>query len=109
MIKCYTYTINITIDYPEPATNVLITTTTTTTISLEWIYQNNGSSPRIRVDIEIRRNDVLERTDIVQAQFATGLITSLLPLTTYSFTIFVVSDIGRSRPSMINGSTLSLS
>ena len=109
MIKCYTYTINITIDYPEPATNVLITTTTTTTISLEWTYQNNGSSPRIRVDIEIRRNDVLERTDIVQDQFAKGLITSLLPLTTYSFTIFVVSDIGRSRPSMINGSTLSLS
>ena len=61
------------------------------------------------MDIEIRRNDDLERTDIVQAQFTTVLITYLLPLNTYSFTIFVVSDIGRSRLSMINGSTLSLS
>ena len=61
------------------------------------------------MDIEIRRNDDLERTDMVQAQFTTVHITSLLPLNTYSFTIFVVSDIGRSRPSMINGSTLSLS
>ena len=61
------------------------------------------------MDIEIRRNDDLERTDIVQAQFITVLITSLVPLTTYSFRIFVVSDIGRSKPSMINDSTLSLS
>ena len=45
----------------------------------------------------------------MQAQFATALIPSLLPQTTYSFTIFVVTDVGRSRPSIINGSTPSLS
>ena len=61
------------------------------------------------MDIEIRRSGVLERTVIVQAHFTTALIPSLLPLTTYSFTVFVVSDVGRSRPSMINDSSLSLS
>ena len=97
------------LDYPESVTNLFVTATTIATVSLEWIYQNNGSSPRLRVDIEIRRNYVWERTDIVQPQFTTVLITSLLPLTTYSISIFAVSEVGRSRPSVINSSTLSLS
>ena len=52
---------------------------------------------------------MLEKTDIVQAQFIVAVISSLLPLTTYSISIFAVSEVGRSRPSVINGSTLSLS
>ena len=59
--------------------------------------------------MEIRRNNVLEKTDIVQAHFSAAVISSLLPLTTYSISIFTVSEVGRSRPSVINGSTLSLS
>jgi len=61
------------------------------------------------VEIEITKNNTFERTDLVAAQFTTTLIYFLLPLTTYTFTLFVVTDVGRSRPSAINGSTLSLS
>ena len=61
------------------------------------------------MDIEIRRNNVLEKTNIVQPHFSAAVISSLLPLTTYSISILTVSEVGRSRPSVINGSTLSLS
>ena len=83
--------------------------TTISTVSLEWAYQMNGSSPRTGAEIEVRRNDSVERTIMIGPESTTEIISSLLPLTTYSFTVFVVTDVGRSRPSSINASTLSLS
>ena len=66
----------------------------------------NGSSPRTGVDIEIRIKDVLERTDnIIPPQLSTTVISSLLPITDYSIGVFVVSNVGRSKPFIINATT----
>ncbi len=69
----------------------------------------NGSSPRTGVAAEIRRSGSLVRTDMFGPEITMAAIESLLPLTTYNFTMFVVTDVGRSRPSVISVSTLSLS
>lgn len=69
----------------------------------------NGSSPRTGAEIEVGKNNSRERTVMIEPEDNTATISSLLPLTMYSFTIFVVTDVGRSRPSSINASTLSLS
>ena len=70
----------------------------------------NGSSPRTGVDIEIRTSeDILVRTDTISPHLTTAEISSLLPLASYNFIAFVISNVGRSRPSSIIGSTLSLS
>ncbi len=69
----------------------------------------NGSSPIIGVYIEIRLNEVLINNVTEDASRTTSILTSLMPLTTYSLTIYVVSTVGRSLPSTINSSTSSLS
>ena len=96
-------------DYPEALLNVREVLATHNTIYLEWTYQLNGSSPRTGVEIEIRRIGVLERTVIIGPEPNTTNISSLPPLATYNFTLFVVSNVGKSRPSSIIASTLSLS
>ena len=98
------------IDYPEALVGLAVTSMTINIIFLQWTFQMNGSSPRTRVDIEIRTNDdILLRTDAISPHLTTAAISSLLPLTSYNFIAFVISNVGRSRPSSINGSTLSLS
>ena len=97
-------------DYPQAVTGLREELVTAYSVQLEWAYQMNGSSPRTGVEIEVRRNDFLERTVMIGPESTSGTISSLLPLTTYSFTVFVVTDVGRSRPSSINASmSLSLS
>ena len=97
-------------DYPEAVTGLREELVTINSVQLEWTYQMNGSSPRTGVEIEVGKNDSLERTVMMGPEFTTETISSLPPLTTYSFTVFVVTDVGRSRPSSINASmTLSLS
>ena len=97
-------------DYPQAVTGLREELVTVYSVQLEWTYQMNGSSPRTGVEIEVRRNDSLERTVMIGPESIIGTISSLLPLTTYSFTVFVVTDVGRSRPSSINASmSLSLS
>ena len=61
------------------------------------------------MDIEIRRNGSLERTDRIGPEENSAELILLLPLTTYTFTVYVVTNLGRSRPSSINATTLSLS
>ncbi len=95
--------------FPEMLTDVMILSITTDTVVINWTYQMNGSSPRTGVDIEIRRNGTIERTDMISSAATTATLSNLLPLTTYSITAFVVTDVGRSRPSQISASTLSLS
>ncbi len=77
-------------------------------VLLEWTYQMNGSSPRTGLDIEIRRNNTLERTVAIAASSTSTELTNLSPLRTYSVTAYVESSVGRSRPSFSNVSTLSL-
>ncbi len=89
--------------------NVSVMDITTDSVLLQWTYQSNGSSPRTSVGIEVRRSGTLQRTEMVGSQFTTAEISSLLPLTMYNFSIFVVSSIGRSNPSSVSDQTLSLS
>ena len=91
-------------DYPQAVMGLREELVTVYSVQLEWAYQMNGSSPRTGVEIEVRRNDSLERTVMIGPESTTGTISSLHPLTTYSFTVFVVTDVGRSRPSSINNS-----
>ncbi len=88
--------------------NLTVTSATINTISLEWVFQMNGSSPRSGVAVEIRRNGGLERTDMFSPEIFTATVSNLLPLTMYDFHTFVVSSVGRSRLSAVNSSTLSL-
>ena len=69
----------------------------------------NGSSPRTGIEIEVRRNSMLETTVTVGPQYTATTVEGLLPLSTYNFSAYVVSNIGRSRPSSLLASTLSLS
>ena len=96
-------------DFPEAVMELQEISTTFEAIYIEWMYQMNGSSPRTGVEIEVRRNDTLEKTIMIGPAQATATISTLLSLSTYDITVFVVSDVGRSRPSSINASTLSLS
>jgi len=96
-------------DFPEQVVGLNVTEITTYSIVLVWTFQMNGSEPRIRTEIEIRRNGSLERTDMIAPQFSGAELSSLLPLSLYNFTVYVVSDVGRSRPSVVSASTLSLS
>ena len=95
-------------DYPEVVSG-LRKVSSVNTISLEWTYQGNGSSPRIGVVLEIRQDGSILRMEAIGSEFTTSLISNLLPLSTYSFTLFVVNGIGRSMPSYITASTISLS
>jgi len=69
----------------------------------------NGSSPRSGFEIEIRANGILEQTINISPDLTAAQLTNLLPLMSYNIMTFVVSDVGRSRQSSINGTTLSLS
>ena len=68
----------------------------------------NGSSPRIGVDIVTLSEGILAYITEEASIVATTLM-SLSPLTTYRISVYVVSSVGRSHPSSINSSTLSLS
>ena len=93
---------------PEPVIG-LTSSPSDTTASLQWIYQSSGSSPRTGVEVEIWRDGgrVTNRT-LRPNEIATSL-SSLQPLTHYTFTVYVVTAVGRSEPVSVNVSTLSLS
>ena len=90
---------------PEPATG-LTSSPSDTTASLQWTYKSSGSSPRTRVEVEIWR-DVTNLT--VGPNEITTTLSSLQPLTHYTFTVYVVTAVGRSEPVSVDVSTLSLS
>ncbi len=96
-------------DFPEQVVGLSVTEVTINSVALVWTFQMNGSDPRIRTEIEIRRFGTLVRTDMIAPQFSGAQLSPLLPLSTYNFTVYVVSNVGRSRPSVVSTSTLSLS
>ena len=69
----------------------------------------NGSSPRNGVHIEIKRENISIYNISEEASQTSTTIISLAPFTTYSISVYVMSLLGRSLPSTINASTLSLS
>ena len=97
------------LDYPERVSDLIIEMVTMNTVSVRWRFQMNGTSPRNRVDIEIKKEDISVHTVTEEASAVASTILSLSPLTLYSISVYVVSSVGRSRPSSINASTLSLS
>ena len=96
---------------PESVSGLTISSRTESSLSLDWTYQSDRSSPRTGVEVEVRKSGVLVRNTTEEAADLGAItISSLLPLTSYSITIYVVSDVGRSQPSTtINTNTLSLS
>ena len=97
------------IDYPEEISGLSVDLITISTISISWAYQMNGSSPRNRVNIEIRRDEILVNSVTEAPSRTMSMVSSLSPLTAYNITIYVVTDVGRSQPATVHASTLSLS
>ncbi len=97
--------------FPESVSGLTISSRTESSLSLDWTYQSGGYSPRTGVEIEVRKSGVLVRNTTEEAADLGAItISSLLPLTSYSITMYVVRDVGRSQPSTtINTNTLSLS
>ena len=89
--------------------DLVVTSVLTNEISIAWEYQMNGSSPRTGAEVEIRKGHVIKRTIIVGPEEEATNIASLNPLTLYIITVYVVTSVGRSRPSSTEISTLSLS
>ena len=84
-------------------------TSTISEIFVMWTYQMNGTEPRIGAEIEVYKEQVLIRNFTVGAAYESTIISLLNPLTRYIVTIYAISTIGRSLPSSIEYSTLSLS
>lgn len=95
-------------DFPEAVIGLAVLSITTRSVSLHWMFQMNGSSPRTGVDIEIRRYDSVENTVMTGPSQTMSDIYYLQPLTTYNFTIYVITAVGRSLPTAAEISTYSL-
>jgi len=96
------------IDYPEKVSNLTIEMITVNSIVISWRFQMNGSSPRNGVDIEIWSANILLYNVTEEVSQVASALLSLSPLTMYRISVYVVSSVGRSRPSCINASTLSI-
>ena len=93
---------------PEPVTALAVLEVSEHTISLSWSYQSSGSQQRTGVEVIVERSELLERMTVgADDTFAT--FSSLLPLTNYTVTLYVLSEVGRSLSTAIQASTLSLS
>ena len=97
------------IDLPEEIIGLITLNIQPNEISIMWQYQMNGSSPRIGADVEVRKGIHLVTTIPVVASQNNLTISSILPLTIYEVTVFSVTTVGRSRPSSISVTTISLS
>ena len=95
--------------FPESVIDLAATSILPDAISITWVYQMNGSSPRTGAEVEVRRANMLERVVAIAPNEISTEILPLLPLITYDFTFYVVTDVGRSRPYSMNFTTISLS
>ncbi len=92
---------------PESVSGLTISSRTESSLSLDWTYRPRTG---VEIEIEVRKSGVLVCNSTEEAADLGAItISSLLPLTSYSITMYVVSDVGRSQPSTINTTTLSLS
>ena len=84
----------------------MITSASENTISFSWRYQSDGSRPRTGVEIEVMTGGTLVRSVTKGPTETTTTITSLQPLTNYTFTVAVLSAVGRGPPVILHASTL---
>ena len=96
--------------YPEPVSGLTSSTSESSAV-LQWSLQSSGSSPSLGVEVEVERGGTGEMISrlIVGADEAGVTLNSLQPLTSYNFTVYAVSQVGRSRPASVHDTTLSLS
>ena len=87
---------------------LMVDTTTTVAISIIWIFQMNGTYPRTEVNIEIWHRRILINTVVEEPSRTFSMLTGLQPLKMYTITVYALSRLGRSLPSTINASTLSI-
>ena len=86
---------------------LVIDSTSETSVSLSWLL---GFRPRAAVSVEVTSDTTLIRNQTVGGDVTSVTIPSLSPLTSYTFTVYAVSEVGRSdQPAIITASTLSLS
>ena len=93
---------------PEPVIE-LHSSPSDTFVSIQWAYQSSGSSRRTGVEVEIWRDGVRVTNVTVGPNEIATTLSSLQPLTHYTFTVYVVTAVGRSEPVSVDASTLSLS
>ncbi len=94
---------------PEPVSSLSINFDTATTVSLSWTYQFDQSSPRTGVHIEVTMGNDLVGNITLPASATSTTLSSLEPRTMYTIAVYVVNANGRSQPSTVQASTLSLS
>ena len=94
---------------PDAVTGLAIASASESAISLSWRYQSDGSRPRTGVEIEVMTGGTLVRSVTKGPTQTIGNITSLQPLTNYTFIAYVVSEVGRSPPIALQTFTPSLS
>ena len=84
----------------------MTTTTSESSITLQW---DPLPSDSLWVVVEVRRGGVMVRNVTVGRDEFSLTLSSLRPLTTYTFTLYVVNGVGRSISTSHTASTLSLS
>ena len=94
--------------YPEPVSGLTSSTSESSAI-LHWSLQSSGSSARLGVEVEVERDGEVVNRVIVRSAETSVTLTSLQPLTFYTFTVYAVSQVGKSTPISVHDTTLSLS
>ena len=93
---------------PEPVIG-LRSSPSDTFVSIRWILLSSGSSRRTGVEVEIWRDGVRVTNRTLRPNEMTTRFDPLQPLTHYTFTVYVVTAVGRSESVSVDVSTLPLS
>ena len=92
---------------PEPVA-ALVVSASESSLSLNWTYQSSGSRQRTGAQVVIEGGGIFTRLT-VSSEDRSVTHSSLRPLTNYTLTVYVLSEVGRSQPTTVHTSTLSLS